>query len=376
MSRWIIFTGITAMLVTGYFATFSSRGEGFLRSVKFMPSTLQVRVQSVLESSGATWAEVEMDGQRAVLSGMAPSELDRDDAIETAKRAAGPGGALWGGITKVDGDRIKVASPQKPFNWQAKSGEKRRVSLRGFVPSQKFKRLVAAEAKKLFPLGIEDHTKVASGHPTGDWLNTAILGLQQLQALDDGEVIFEDGRITVLGLARTAYVKEKIETALRGVKRPFEAHTEVSLIDGQNTAAPEDPSIVEPEATSIVQRLPAADCQKLVDQAMRSNVIYFDPGSSTIGASGLKAIDGLAQTALQCPNLKLKISGHSDGSELEADATDLSRKRSHSALKALGLKGISAERLVAIGVGASQPDPDAAVDELSRNRRVEFSVIP
>ena len=33
------------------------------------------------------WARVEMDGQRAILSGMAPSELDRDDAMEAARRA-------------------------------------------------------------------------------------------------------------------------------------------------------------------------------------------------------------------------------------------------------------------------------------------------
>ena len=364
------------MLVTGYFATFSSRGEGFLRSVKFLPSDLQVRVQSVLKSAGAGWAVVEMDGQRAILSGTAPSELDRDDVIETAKRAAGPGGALWGGITKVDGDRIKVSQPQKPYSWFAKSGEKNRASLRGFVPSQNFKRLIATEARKLFPLGIEDHSIVASGQPTGDWLNTVLLGLRQLKALEDGEIQFEDGRITVLGLVRSESVKSQIETEIGAVKRPFEGRVDVSIVDARNAAAPEEPTSGEPETEVTVQRLPAADCQKLIDQAMRSNVIYFDEGSSKIGKSGAKALDGLAQTALQCPDLKLKISGHTDGSTLEANATDLSRNRAHAASKALGLKGVSADRLVAIGVGATQPDPDAAIDELSRNRRVEFSVIP
>ena len=71
MSRWIVFAGITAMLVTGYFATFDVRGQGFLRSVKHVPAELQTKVETSLRAGGMNWARVEMDGQRAILSGLA-----------------------------------------------------------------------------------------------------------------------------------------------------------------------------------------------------------------------------------------------------------------------------------------------------------------
>jgi outer membrane protein OmpA-like peptidoglycan-associated protein len=375
MSRWIVFAGITAMLVTGYFATFDVRGQGFLRSVKHVPADLQTKVETALRSGGMNWARVEMDGQRAMLSGLAPSELDRDDAMETARRAAGRGGALWGGITAVDGERIKLSPPRKPYKWIAKRGNGQSISLSGVVPSQRFKRQIAAQARQLFPKGVEDRTIVASGHPTGDWAGTALIGLQQLQKVQSGEVQFNDGVITLFGQTRDDGERATIETAMNEVKRPFSGSASLSTIDRVDAPPPE---VEEPELApaSTVQRPPAADCQKLVDQAMRNNVVQFEPASAVVDAKGLKSIETMANTALMCPDLKLKISGHADGTQLEANATEISRRRALAVSKLMRERGLENDRLVIVGVGAAQPDPDADPQDPAKNRRVEFSVIP
>jgi len=244
MSRWIAFAGITAMLVTGYFATLDVRGQGFLRSVKHIPSELQTKVEIALRADGMTWARVDMDGQRAILSGTAPSELDRDDAMEATRRAAGRGGSLWGGITAVDGERIKLSPPRKPYKWSAKRGNGQSISLSGVVPSQRFKRQIAAEARKLFPKGVEDRTVVAGGHPTGDWAGTALIGLQQLQKVQSGEVQFDDGVITLFGQTRDDGERAAIETAMSEVRRPFSGSANLSTLDRVDTPPPEE---AEPE---------------------------------------------------------------------------------------------------------------------------------
>ena len=53
-----------------------------------------------------------------------------------------------------------------------------------------------------------------------------------------------------------------------------------------------------------------------------------------------------------------------------------SRKRAFATAKLLTAKGVEPDRLVVVGVGATQPDPDAALTDAAANRRVEFSVIP
>lgn len=375
MSRWIVFAGITAMLVTGYFATFDVRGQGFLRSVKHVPAELQTKVETSLRAGGMNWARVEMDGQRAILSGLAPSELDRDDAMETARRAAGRGGSLWGGITAVDGERIKLSPPSKPYKWIAKRGNGQSISLSGVVPSQRFKRQIVAEARKLFPKGVEDRTTVASGHPTGDWAGTALIGLEQLQKVQSGEVQFNDGVITLFGQTRDDGERAVIETAMNEVKRPYSGSASLSTIDKVDAPPPE---VEEPELAPgpLVQRPPAADCQKLVDEAMRTHVVQFAPASDIVDANGLKAIETMANTALRCPDLKLKISGHADGTQLEANATEISRRRALAVSKLMRERGLENDRLVIVGVGAAQPDPDADPQDPAKNRRVEFSVIP
>ena len=375
MSRWIVFAGITAMLVTGYFATLDVRGQGFLRSVKHIPSELQTKVEIALRADGMTWARVDMDGQRAILSGTAPSELDRDDAMEATRRAAGRGGSLWGGITAVDGERIKLSPPRKPYKWSAKRGNGQSISLSGVVPSQRFKRQIAAEARKLFPKGVEDRTVVAGGHPTGDWAGTALIGLQQLQKVQSGEVQFDDGVITLFGQTRDDGERAAIETAMSEVRRPFSGSANLSTLDRVDTPPPEEAE-PEPEPAPMVQAVPAADCMKLVDQAMRNNVIPFAPASDVVDAKGLKSIETMANTALMCPDLKLKISGHADGTQVEANATEISRRRALAVSRLMRERGIQNERLLIVGVGAAQPDPDADPQNPARNRRVEFSVIP
>jgi OOP family OmpA-OmpF porin len=377
MSRWIVFAGITAMLVTGYFATFYDRGQGPLRAVKFIPAELRAKVDAALTSHGAGWAHVEMDGQKAILTGTSPSELDRDDALEVARHAAGPGGPFWGGITKVDGDEIKIAPLQKPYRWSAQRGENARVRLTGFAPSRQFRVQLVSEARKMFPDGVEDQMAVASGQPTGDWMGTAIHGLRYLTLLSSGEVRLEDARITILGQARDDKARLEIDSGFASVKRPFEAVVSLSIASNTTETPVDHANDEAPVAdASTVQRLPAADCQKLIDKALRDNVIRFTATSSDIDAAGVRKADQLAQTAVTCPDLKLKVTGHADSTTETDVATDLSRKRAFATAKLLTARGVEADRLVVVGVGATQPDPDAALTDAAANRRVEFSVIP
>ena len=380
MTRWIVFAGITALLVTGYFATFYAQGRSYWRGVHAIPVELQAQAEKVIARSGATWANVKVDGQIATLSGTAPTEADRDDLREAVRQAAGAGGAWWGGITQVR-ESIQLEAAKSPYIWRARRGADGRISLSDYVPGQRFRRAIRAAAEDLFPTGVDDQMKIARGHPTGDWQGTAIWALKQLRDLETGEARFQDRVLTINGVARDAETKAKIELAAQKLPATYQGVTEITSAKAvplpDAPAAEEVVDAAEVPVAPPVQRLAAADCQKMVDEAMASNVVRFASTSAAIKAGGNKVLDRMAKLATDCGTLRFRITGHTDGSSLEGAVDNLSRDRAEAAADYLTIKGVARERLVTMGAGSSQPLADVSTPEgQTRNRRIEVSVLP
>lgn len=379
MARWIVLAGFTALLVIGYFATFYEHGQAQWRSVRAVEGELQAKARGVLTRMGATWAKVKVDGQAATLTGEAPSEADRDDLELAVRSAAGPGGPWVGGITVVH-DAMSVAKPKEPFIWTAERTADGGVKLTGYVPGQRHRRAILAEAHKLFPAGVTDETVVAAGLPTGPWGETAIWSLQQLSLLRSGEAQFKQTVVTIRGQARDAEAQSAIYAAAKALARPYEGVADVTL--SAAVALPEAPKEEEEVAAPVapltpsVQRLAAADCQKVLDQVMANNVILFASGSTTLRPSSHKVLDSMAQTAIDC-GTRFRITGHIDGTSRELGSGDLSQNRAEAAAEYLVAKGVARERLVTVGADSTQPDGDnSTIEGQARNRRIEITVLP
>ena len=71
-------------------------------SAEAMEARLQAAADNALEEVGAqSWASVERRGQRAVLSGTAPSDEAQARAVRAVRQAHWAGGAIAGGVTRV-----------------------------------------------------------------------------------------------------------------------------------------------------------------------------------------------------------------------------------------------------------------------------------
>lgn len=377
MARWIVLAGITALLVTGYFATFYEHGQAHWRSVRFVEAELLRQARGALKETGARWAQVKMDGQIAILTGVAPSEADRDDLKLHVRAAAGPGGPWLGGITQVR-DLMTVAPAKKPYTWSAKREADGRISLSGYVPGQRFRQAIGAEARKLFPAGVGDTTMIAAGHPTGPWESTAIWSLRQLSQLQAGEANFVDGVITVRGQATTAEAQAGIYASAKTLARSYQGIADIT-VSTTPVALPDVPEETAPALVPVMpstQRLSADACQKLLDQIMADSVVAFARGSAKLRPTNHRLLDRMAQTSVDC-GTRLLITGHIDGTSQELGLDDLDRGRAEAAAAYLAAKGVARDRLVIEGAGSSQPAADnSTVAGQARNRRVEITVLP
>ena len=378
MARWIVFAGITALLATGYFAAFYEHGSSYWRSVAHIPAELQKKAEAALARSGANeWAEVRVEGQIATLSGTAPTEADREDAKQDVRRAAGSGGPWWGGITQVRDGALKLAPLKKPYIWSAVRGADRRISLRGYVPGKRFQQQIRAEARKLFPTGVDDQMTIAGGHTTGAWPEAAIWALRQLSQMQAGDARFVDAVITLRGQAPNAEVQAAIFAAAKAPPKPYQGVAEITLSNSSVLPDAPDEPIPEPSALAPVQRLAAADCQKLIDRAMTDNTIQFASGSANIQVTSHGVLDRMAHTAIDCGTLRFRITGHTDGSGAEAASPTLSQDRAEAVANYLTGKGVTRERLLTVGAGSSQPAVEGSSPaQQARNRRIEITVLP
>jgi outer membrane protein OmpA-like peptidoglycan-associated protein len=221
--------------------------------------------------------------------------------------------------------------------------------------------------------------QVARGHPTGAWQETAVWSLKQLAQLVSGDARFADAVITIRGQARDAAVQAQIYTAVaKSVPRPYQGNAQLTLTDAV-AFLPDAPDEGAPTQAVLtpVQRVAAADCQKLVDEAMANNTITFPTASVTLSPEAIKLLDRTAQTAIACATVRLRITGYTDATTLETSMPGLSQSRAAAVAAYLTEKGVTAERVTAAGAGSSQPVGDVTkAEDQAKSRRIEISVMP
>jgi flagellar motor protein MotB len=104
--------------------------------------------------------------------------------------------------------------------------------------------------------------------------------------------------------------------------------------------------------------------------------ILFESGTANLKKESRFELMALVQFLNDNPQLKLKITGHTDNIGTEADNQILSEKRASAVVDFLKQKGIAMERLIHEGKGETMPVDDNNTEEgRQNNRRIEFLII-
>ncbi len=321
-----------------------------------------------LEVNGLAFARLDMVGQKAVLTGAAPSAAAAARAERAVLKAAGPGGAWAGGVTAVEA-RFAPAAGAPPARWIATSA-KGEVRFSGAAPSEAARAALRRRAQSLFPAGVRDEaTAPAKARPDPAWIAAAQDALAQIATLQTGEARLEDRRLVILG--------EGAEEAARAVRAHyaeaasarFETVVDVT-VTGQGLAG----AIPELAGINLASAKPE-QCQEAFTRIMARNVITFDTGSAVIADASRRAIDAVAAVARRCDRYAIEIAGHTDSRGAPGVNLALSQARAEAVRDYLAGQGVARTRLKATGFGAERPAAsNATARGQAANRRIEFSV--
>ena len=196
-----------------------------------MVAALDTAAHDALAESGQSWATLEVNGQRAYLSGNPPSVEAAEAARQAVLTSSGPGGLLQGGLWSVTTDfgEIRDLPLAEPFVWRAIKTPAGDMVLVGAVPDNMIKVELSEYASSVSTPFLDDRSSLALGVPEGDWLGTAKFGLDQLSLLDSGEARLTDYELRLCGIAMEDAARIQATAAVLNLSDPW---TGVANIDG------------------------------------------------------------------------------------------------------------------------------------------------
>ena len=386
-------TGCFAVLVLGLASAVLSGVPGSAVSAQ---NRLQALAGETLSGAASDWAEISMRGQKAVVTGLAPTEEARAQTLAALAISAGPGGVWLGGVTVIDDSGVVVAPPPPDVTPYLLVAESRGgiVLMSGHAPSERLKDDLLTHARLQFPdAEIVETMEIARGAPDErQWLTAASVSLNALARLQNGAVHGADGQFTVSGETADPETAADVALLMSVLPPPFMGEADIRIAETRavartGEAAASRLAVASPRAVSPSLARPGAAndnavseieiiarCRAQLADVLETQAISFASGRSELDADSREGLGALASLLRTCPQYHLRITGHTDSNGNATRNLLLSEYRAEVVAAHLGALGVAADRLETLGLGDAEPLFDNATPEgRAGNRRIDLA---
>lgn len=203
-----------------------------------------------------------------------------------------------------------------------------------------------------------------------------VQNLEWAKASADGQII------TLNGIAPNQEAKQQAAEVVQQIDGVSDIKNEITLTpfipkqtSKENTADPDHTINNQLIETVQINNETKENCQQRFNDLLNNHSIKFQTASTQLSYSSLKLINSLSEVAQSCSKYTIIIEGHTDSiGDTQLNKT-LSQLRANSVRDELITLGITADTLIAIGIGEDQPIADNTTDAGRKlNRRIEFKV--
>ena len=401
-----------AILLLGIAAQCALSALFVWRVVPSIERDISARGTDALAGQGINWAQIDVDGRDVTLTGLAPSAAQRERALSALGAARGirrvsdattsmpartassnPDAKLPELDEAAVVDELRTAVDLARFGLQYVFRVERdgaRIALRGMVPFDDARELLLNAAKEKFPdVTVEDDLLINVDAPDG-FLRAARQAISVSGLVSTGAVGLRDQVLFVEGLTVSDRDLDRLRSTLeRTLPDGYDLALQVGSRQTLSAMMRENPDLAQrigplPEeapseplitVTPALERSPAATarCQQRLSDALATNAIAFDTGSSSISAASDALMGTLVEVVKSCPGARVEIAGHTDDQGREADNLALSQARAEAVMEYFVRNGVKLGRLSAVGYGESRPlVENRTAEDRARNRRIEL----
>ncbi len=319
---------------------------------------LNALARKALHDADHDWATVDMSGQFAELTGVAPNDAARVEAMGVVRRAA------WGGGVLDVRDRTDLLTFVDTYILEARYDDEG-VHLFGYAPTRESRESIIALVEREFgqPAASVD-LRIASGAPDGsDWFGAAQFGFDQLSRLRHGVFSIAGETMRLEGEAAVPALKDSVEETFAMSPSPFASSSAITAT-----------SYAPPEAAHELTVF--QDCQARLGDATLDRRVTFDFGSAEIGRASFGLLDDVGELVRRCAEFTVRVEGHTDSRGDPGANRYISAARAEAVVEYFVNQGIPRERFKAQGLGPDEPiASNDTADGRERNRRIEFEFL-
>jgi len=252
-------------------------------SANNLEQRLEQAAADVLLEREHVWASVRVQGQIATVTGRAPNESARLDAVSAVLGAQWAGGRVAGGITEaIDLTTSDPLAHELNLFAMASGG---RVLIQGDVASEADRSVIRNIAERLFPTEVSDELVIAPDAATSTTdIETMRRALVELARLESGALVLSDERAGLYGIARSS---QTARSALAGFQALSQSGQGSVFLTTQN-------------GDSFVVGLDGPESCALIVQASQ-----LDELAETNPASRRARLTSVGQIVSQCPGTQL-----------------------------------------------------------------------
>lgn len=304
------------------------------------------------------------DGSDWTLTGEAENPTARDASLALVSTALG-----------IDASEGISTPVEQAYVWTARKSVNGAVAFSGNVPSDASKRFLAIRGGD----DVVDETEIRENAPE-DFAVGLLKALNLLEVLDQGEIAFDGKSWSATGTLADVSEAEAAEIVAGGSAWTLALSAPQQPPAIETSTTEEETAEAEP-ATAATPLAPApspaaiAACRATLAELSQHNAILFQSGAAVIAASAATELDAFASALALCPESAVYVEGHTDSDGDDRKNLALSVARAEAVVSALTERGISPQRLYAVGYGESQPIADnSSADGKRQNRRIVVSL--
>jgi OmpA-OmpF porin, OOP family len=259
-------------------------------------------------------------------------------------------------------------------NLEASVGEDGKITLSGIVPDEATKTKILDAAKAAYGAdNVIDKTLEVKEGAKSDWVDAALGILPELKApVKGGGLTATNASLAVRGAlgsdADKGALGEKLKTLAGTIALTDETTAPAA------TEKPKDP-VATPEVPTATPEPEVKKVQGELNKGLELKIVEFQTSKAFLTRRGRQTLDFVASELNKVPDASVDITGHTDNRGDDGMNQQLSEARAKATLAYLVKKGISKERLTAMGLGETKPKANNNTPTgRQRNRRIEFKL--
>lgn len=179
-------------------------------SVKLIEETSEITVRDALDDEGMTWAEVQADGLKVTLAGIAPTEAVRFRALSTA-------GSMVDAARVIDEMEVEAQAAIAPPRFSAEMlRSESGVSVIGLIPASMDRdATIASFASMTNVANVTDLLETADYPAPDDWDIAMSFAIDAMALLPRAKISVAAGEVAITAIADSATAKTQMEKTIR-----------------------------------------------------------------------------------------------------------------------------------------------------------------